>query len=125
MKFTWLAAAAALAGWLIARRHKQKRWFQIGELVVIAVAVLIGLGVIQLPNFEKVLENVGQALVTELLCDLVHALLWQVEHGVGEVGWQKVGVARDELGRRLRLAGDGVLGDLRPRGEHGGALAEG
>ena len=36
MKFTWLAAAAALAGWLIARRHKQKRWFQIGELVVIA-----------------------------------------------------------------------------------------
>ena len=33
MKLTWLAAAAALAGWLIARRHKQKRWFQIAELV--------------------------------------------------------------------------------------------
>ena len=28
-----------LAGWLIARRHKQQRWFQVGELVVIAGAV--------------------------------------------------------------------------------------
>jgi membrane protein DedA with SNARE-associated domain/membrane-associated phospholipid phosphatase len=62
MKFTWLAAAAALAGWLIARRHKQKRWFQVAELVVIALAVLIGVGVIKLPNFEKLLEDAGQAL---------------------------------------------------------------
>ncbi len=62
MKFTWLAAAAALAGWLIARRHKQQRWFQIGELVAIAIALLIGFGVVHLPNFEKVLENVGSAL---------------------------------------------------------------
>jgi membrane protein DedA with SNARE-associated domain/membrane-associated phospholipid phosphatase len=62
MKFTWLAAAAALAGWLIARRHKQQRWFQLAELVVIAGALLIGFGVVQLPNFEKVLEDVGRAL---------------------------------------------------------------
>ena len=62
MKWTWLAAAAVLAGWLVARRHKQQRWFQIAELVVIAVALLIGVGVIKLPNFEKVLEDVGQAL---------------------------------------------------------------
>ena len=62
MKWTWLAAAAALAGWLIARRHKQKRWFQAAELVVIAVAVLIGVGVIGLPNFEKLLEDIGKAL---------------------------------------------------------------
>ena len=64
MKFTWLAAAAALAGWLIARRHKQKRWFQIGELIVIALAVLIGVGVIHLPNFEHLLEDAGKALGT-------------------------------------------------------------
>jgi undecaprenyl-diphosphatase len=64
MKFTWLAAAVALAGWLIARRHKQKRWFQIVELVVIAAAVLIGVGVIHLPNFEKLLEDAGKALGT-------------------------------------------------------------
>ena len=38
MKWTWLAAAVALAGWLIARRHKQQRWFQIAELVAIAAA---------------------------------------------------------------------------------------
>ncbi len=62
MKFTWLAAAAVLAGWLIARRDKQKRWFQIAELVVIAAFVLIGVGVIQLPNFEQVLEDAGKAL---------------------------------------------------------------
>jgi undecaprenyl-diphosphatase len=62
VKFTWLAFAAALAGWLVARRHKQKRWFQIAELVAIAAAVLIGVGVIKLPNFEKVLEDVGKAL---------------------------------------------------------------
>src|SRR3954452_8266388 len=62
MKWTWLAAAAAPAGRLIARRHKQKRWFQAGEIVVIAVAVLIGVGVIHLPNFEKLLEDIGQAL---------------------------------------------------------------
>ena len=59
MKYTWLAAAVALAGWLIARRHKQKRWFQIVELVAIAVAVLIGVGVIHLPNFEKLLESLA------------------------------------------------------------------
>jgi undecaprenyl-diphosphatase len=62
VKFTWLAAAAALAGWLVARRHKQKRWFQVAELVVIAAAVLIGVGVIKLPNFEQVLEDAGKAL---------------------------------------------------------------
>jgi membrane protein DedA with SNARE-associated domain/membrane-associated phospholipid phosphatase len=62
MKFTWLAAAAVLAGWLVVRRHKQSRTFQIAELVAIAGAVLIGVGVIHLPNFEKVLEDAGQAL---------------------------------------------------------------
>ena len=62
MKYTWLAAAAVLAGWLIARRHKQKRWLQIAELVAIAAAVLIGVGVIKLPNFEQLLEDAGKAL---------------------------------------------------------------
>ena len=55
-------AAVVLAGWLIARRHKQARWFQVGELVAIAAAVLIGVGMIQLPNFEQLLEDAGQAL---------------------------------------------------------------
>jgi membrane protein DedA with SNARE-associated domain len=62
MKFTWLAAAAVLAGWLVARRHKQARWFQVAEVLAIAAALLIGFGVIHLPNFEKLLEDAGQAL---------------------------------------------------------------
>jgi membrane protein DedA with SNARE-associated domain len=62
LKFTWLAAAVVLAGWLITRRHKQKRWFQAIELAAIAGFLLIGLGVIHLPNFEKVLEDAGKQL---------------------------------------------------------------
>jgi undecaprenyl-diphosphatase len=62
VKFTWLGAAVVLAGWLIARRHKQARWFQAVEVVGIAAALLIGFGVIHLPNFEKLLEDAGQAL---------------------------------------------------------------
>lgn len=62
MKFTWLAAAAVLAGWLIARRHKQARWFQAAEVVAIAAALLIGFGVIHLPDFQKLLEDAGEAL---------------------------------------------------------------
>lgn len=62
MKWTWLAAAVVLAGWLIARRNKQKRWVQAVEIVAIAVAVLIGVGVIELPHFEDLLLDAGQAL---------------------------------------------------------------
>src|SRR3954451_20717814 len=62
MKWTWLAAAVVLAGVLIARRHKQQRWFQVAELVAIVAAVLIGVGVIHLPNFEQLLKDAGQAL---------------------------------------------------------------
>jgi membrane protein DedA with SNARE-associated domain/membrane-associated phospholipid phosphatase len=62
IKFTWLLAAVALAGWLITRRHKQERWFQVVELVAIAAGVVVGLGIVHLPNFEKVLEDVGSSL---------------------------------------------------------------
>ncbi|MBE2318817.1 bifunctional DedA family/phosphatase PAP2 family protein [Solirubrobacter sp. CPCC 204708] len=62
MKFTWLLAAAALAGWLIIRRHKQHRWVQVAEVVAIVGACLVGLGVIELPNFEHILEDAGRAL---------------------------------------------------------------
>jgi membrane protein DedA with SNARE-associated domain/membrane-associated phospholipid phosphatase len=62
IKFTWLAAAVVLAGWLISRRRKQKRWFQVVELVAIAGFLLVGLGVVHLPSFEKVLEDAGKRL---------------------------------------------------------------
>ncbi len=62
MKFTWLLAAVVVAGWLIIRRQKQHRWMQVAEVIAIVAAVLIGVGVIELPNFEHLLEDAGQAL---------------------------------------------------------------
>ena len=62
MKFTWLLAAVVIAGWLIVRRHKQHRWVQVAEVIVIVGALLVGFGIVQLPNFEHLLEDAGQAL---------------------------------------------------------------
>jgi membrane protein DedA with SNARE-associated domain/membrane-associated phospholipid phosphatase len=62
IKWTWLAAGVVIAGWLLARRHKQARWFQVAELLAIAGALLVGLGVIHLPNFQKLLEDAGSSL---------------------------------------------------------------
>ena len=62
MKFTWLLAAVVIAGWLIIRRHKQHRWVQVGEVIVIVGALLVGFGIVPLPNFEQLLEDAGQAL---------------------------------------------------------------
>src|SRR3954453_17096957 len=62
MKWGWIVAACILAGWLAARRHKQQRWFQAVELAAIAAALLIGVGVIHLPNLEKLIEDLGTAL---------------------------------------------------------------
>src|SRR3954468_8974078 len=62
MKWGWIVGACILAGWLAARRHKQERWFQDVELAAIAAALLIGVGVIHLPNLEKLIEDLGTAL---------------------------------------------------------------
>src|SRR3954447_23603043 len=62
MKWGWIVAACILAGWLAARRHKQAHWFQAVELAAIAAALLIGVGVIHLPNLEKLIEDLGTAL---------------------------------------------------------------
>lgn len=62
MKLTWLLAAVAIAGWLIVRRHKQHRWVQVVEVIAIAGACLVGFGIVELPNFEHLLEDAGQAL---------------------------------------------------------------
>jgi undecaprenyl-diphosphatase len=62
MKWGWIVAACLLAGWLVARRNRQKRWLQAAQLAAIAGALLLGLGVIHLPNLEQLLEDVGTAL---------------------------------------------------------------
>src|SRR4051812_860257 len=62
MKWGWIVAACVLAGWLAARRHRQARWFQALELVAIAAALAIGVGLVHLPNLEKLIEDAGTAL---------------------------------------------------------------
>jgi undecaprenyl-diphosphatase len=62
MKWGWLLSSVALAGFLIARRHRLGRWTEAGGWVVVAAAGLIGAGVIPLPNLEKLLEDAGETL---------------------------------------------------------------
>jgi membrane protein DedA with SNARE-associated domain len=62
VKWGWLLGAVALAAFLVLRRHKLGRWTEVAGWVAVAVAALIGTGVIPLPNLEKLLEDAGEAL---------------------------------------------------------------
>jgi membrane protein DedA with SNARE-associated domain/membrane-associated phospholipid phosphatase len=62
VRWGWIVGACVLAGWLVARRHRQARWFQAVELVAIAAALAIGVGLVHLPNLEKLIEDAGTAL---------------------------------------------------------------
>jgi membrane protein DedA with SNARE-associated domain/membrane-associated phospholipid phosphatase len=62
VKWTWLLAAAAIAGWGLARRHRQARWFQAAEALAVAGCVLVGAGIVHLPDFQKLLEDAGRSL---------------------------------------------------------------
>jgi undecaprenyl-diphosphatase len=58
----WLAGAVALALWLVARRrHHGRAVLVVGGLATVG-AVLIGLGVIELPNVEHIIEDAGRRL---------------------------------------------------------------
>jgi undecaprenyl-diphosphatase len=57
-----MLSTVALAGFLVVRRHKLGRWTFIAGWVAVAVAALIGTGVIPLPNLEKLLEDAGKTL---------------------------------------------------------------
>jgi undecaprenyl-diphosphatase len=62
VKWGWLLTAAALAGFLVVRRRRLGRWTLVAGLLALAVCVLIGTGVIELPNIERLLIDVGRAL---------------------------------------------------------------
>lgn len=51
-----------LAGWLAARRHRQPRWLQALELAGVAGALVVGLGLVELPNLEQLIRDAGTAL---------------------------------------------------------------
>jgi membrane protein DedA with SNARE-associated domain/membrane-associated phospholipid phosphatase len=62
MKWGWLLGALALAAFLLARRQRLGRWTQLGGWLVVAGAAVIGVGVVQLPNLEELMLDVGRAL---------------------------------------------------------------
>jgi membrane protein DedA with SNARE-associated domain/membrane-associated phospholipid phosphatase len=62
MKWGWLLGACALAGFLLVRRRRLERWLFAAGWVAVAGAAAIGVGLVPLPNLEKLIEDIGQAL---------------------------------------------------------------
>jgi len=62
VKWSWLLGAVALAGYLLVRRRKFGRPMLAAGVLVTIGAGLVGAGVIELPNIEKLIEDAGTAL---------------------------------------------------------------
>lgn len=62
MKPLWLAAAAVLALVLVRRRHRLEPTLLAGGGIVVAGCLVYGLGLVELPNLETLLTDLGQAL---------------------------------------------------------------
>jgi undecaprenyl-diphosphatase len=62
MKWGWLLGAVALAGYLLARHRRLDRVILVPGWAAVAVAVAIGLGLIELPNVEELLMDAGATL---------------------------------------------------------------
>jgi membrane protein DedA with SNARE-associated domain/membrane-associated phospholipid phosphatase len=58
----WLASAVALAVYLVVRRRVHGRATLVAGGLVAAGALLVGLGVVELPNVEHLIEDAGKAL---------------------------------------------------------------
>ena len=57
-----LVAGLALAAFLAIRRHEVGRVELLGGALVVAGCLVVGLGVVEVPDFEKLLEDLGTAL---------------------------------------------------------------
>ena len=62
MKWGWLLTAVALSAFLFVRRRKLGKLELGAGVLAVAGAVLVGTGVIDLPNIEKLIEDVGTRL---------------------------------------------------------------
>ncbi|HEX5146145.1 MAG TPA: DedA family protein, partial [Conexibacter sp.] len=62
MRPFWLVAAALLAAYLVWRRRKLEPTLLVGGALVVVGAVVYGLGLVHLPNLDKLLEDVGSTL---------------------------------------------------------------
>ena len=90
VKWSWLLGAAALVAFLIVRRRSLGRLTQAAGWIVAAAAGLVGFGVIQLPNLEELMLDVGQGA-----------------RAVDVPGGRRAGVPRDRrLHRPRRARGD-------------------
>ncbi len=62
MRPLWLAGAAALAAFLVLWRARLSRVWLAGTALATVVVTLVGLGVIPIPNLERLIEDAGTAL---------------------------------------------------------------
>jgi membrane protein DedA with SNARE-associated domain/membrane-associated phospholipid phosphatase len=62
VKWGWLLLAAALLGFLLVRRHRLSRPALAAGAVAFVAATLVGTGVVELPNIEQLIEDIGTAL---------------------------------------------------------------
>lgn len=64
MKPAWLAGAVLLAAFLVLRRRKLEPTLLVGGGIAVVGALLYGLGILEIPNVEKLLTDLGERLGT-------------------------------------------------------------
>ena len=64
MKPIWLIFAVALAAYLVWRRRRLEPTLLVGGAIVVVGALVYGLGLVHLPNLEKLLVDIGERLGT-------------------------------------------------------------
>jgi membrane protein DedA with SNARE-associated domain/membrane-associated phospholipid phosphatase len=64
VKPIWLVFAAALAAYLVWRRRRLEPTLLAGGVIVVIGALVYGLGLVELPNLEKLLIDIGERLGT-------------------------------------------------------------
>jgi undecaprenyl-diphosphatase len=62
VKPVWFVAAVAIAALVIHRRKKLEPTLVVGGLIAAVASAVYGTGVVDLPNLDKVLEDIGKAL---------------------------------------------------------------
>ena len=81
MKPIWLVVAVALAAFAVWRRRRLEPPLLVGLALVAVAAAVYGAGLVELPNLEQLLTDVGEALGTWTY--LLVALLCFLESGAG------------------------------------------
>jgi membrane protein DedA with SNARE-associated domain/membrane-associated phospholipid phosphatase len=62
VKWTWLLGAVALAVYLLTRRSQHGRATLAAGWIAVAAAAVVGTGLVELPNLEELILDVGEAL---------------------------------------------------------------